>query len=85
MSLLELRSYVTDIKKDDKNSHGYRAASSFSMLEHIDLMMNRYLKEEQTEKPVKKRTGKQTRLGNRQATSLWHFNQERQGFCQISR
>ncbi|HCZ24399.1 MAG TPA: hypothetical protein DHV05_06080 [Acholeplasmataceae bacterium] len=50
MSLLELRSYVTDIKKDDKNSHGYRAASSFSILEHIDLMMNRYLKEEQTEK-----------------------------------
>src|SRR3989339_1754815 len=50
MSLLELRSYVTDIKKDDKNSHGYRAASSFSMLEHIDLMIQRYEAEKQTEK-----------------------------------
>jgi hypothetical protein len=50
MSLDHLRSYVSDIKKDEKNSHGYRAASSFSMLEHIDLMIGRYLKEEQTEK-----------------------------------
>lgn len=50
MSLQGLRSYVQASKKDEKNSHGYRAVSSFSMLEHVDLMIERYLHEPQEEK-----------------------------------
>jgi len=49
MSLLELEKYVETEIKDEQNSHGYRAASSFSMLEHVDLMLDRYLSEKQTE------------------------------------
>ena len=50
MRLNVLRSYVQETKKDERNSHGYRAASSFSMLEHVDLMIDRYLKEPQDQK-----------------------------------
>jgi hypothetical protein len=50
MSLNALRSYVQATEKDEKNSHGYRAVSSFSMLEHVDLMIDRYLKEKQDQK-----------------------------------
>jgi len=49
MSLIKLKKYVETEIKDENNSHGYRAASSFSMLEHVDLMLDRYLKEKQTE------------------------------------
>ncbi len=47
MSLEALRSYVLKTKQDEKNSHGYRAMSSFSMLEHVELMIERYLNEPQ--------------------------------------
>lgn len=50
MSLESLKVYVTASKKDEQNSHGYRAQSSFSMLEHVDLMIKRYIAEKQTEK-----------------------------------
>lgn len=50
MSLNALKSHVIAMEKDEKNSSSYRAAASFSMLEHIDLMVHRYLKEPQTEK-----------------------------------
>jgi hypothetical protein len=50
MSLKNLKSFVDDLKVDLKNSHGYRAASSFVMLEDVDLMIERYLKEKQTDK-----------------------------------
>lgn len=49
MSLSELKAYVEELKKDEKNSHGYRAAASFMMLEHVDQMILRYQKEKQTE------------------------------------
>ncbi len=44
MSFDQLRDYVQETRKDEKNSHGYRAASSLSMLEHVDLMIEAYLK-----------------------------------------
>lgn len=50
MSLNDLRSYVQASKKDEKNSHGYRAVSSFSMLEHVDLMIDRYIQEKQEQR-----------------------------------
>ncbi len=50
MNLEELKSYVLKSRKDEKNSHGYRAVSSFSMLEHVDLMIDQYLHEPQTER-----------------------------------
>lgn len=50
MSLQALRNYVFESKKDERNSHGYRAVSSFSMLEHIDLMIDRYTHEKQDQK-----------------------------------
>ena len=50
MSLESLKSFVFESRKDTQNSHGYRAQSSFSMLEHVDLMIQRYETEEQTEK-----------------------------------
>lgn len=50
MSLDALKSHVIAMEKNGKNSSSYRAAASFSMLEHIDLMVHRYLKEPQTEK-----------------------------------
>ncbi len=49
MSLDQLKQYVTDSEKDEKSSNGYRATSSFMMLENVDLMIERYLKEKQTE------------------------------------
>jgi hypothetical protein len=49
MSLSKLKQYVETEVKDETNSHGYRAASSFSMLEHVDLMLGRYLSEKQTD------------------------------------
>jgi len=49
MSLNELKKYAETEIKDENISHGYRAASSFSMLEHVDLMLGRYLSEKQTE------------------------------------
>jgi hypothetical protein len=50
MSLNALRSYVQASQKDEKNSHGYRAVSSFSMLEHVDLMIERYIQEKQEQR-----------------------------------
>lgn len=50
MSLDGLRSYVLATKKDEKNAHGYRAMSAFSMLEFVDLMIKRYLEESHTDK-----------------------------------
>lgn len=50
MSLESLKQYVFESKKDEQNSHGYRAQSSFSMLEHVDLMIQRYISEPQKEK-----------------------------------
>ncbi|MFH0767675.1 MAG: hypothetical protein V1920_06250, partial [Bacillota bacterium] len=49
MSLDNLKQYVSETEKDNRNSHGYRATSSFLMLEHVDLMIDRYQKEKQTE------------------------------------
>lgn len=49
MSLEGLRSYVLASKKDEKNAHGYRAMSSFSMLEFVDLMIKRYQEEPHTD------------------------------------
>lgn len=50
MSLKDLKSYVDELKIDKNNSHGYRAASSFVMLQDVDLMIERYLKEKQSDK-----------------------------------
>jgi hypothetical protein len=50
MSLESLRAYVKEIEKDERNSHGYRAHASFLMLEHVDLMVERYLNEKQTQR-----------------------------------
>lgn len=50
MSLENLRAHVKEIEKDEKNSHGYRAHASFLMLEHVDLMIERYLSEKQNER-----------------------------------
>jgi hypothetical protein len=50
MSLESLRSFVHEIEKDEKNSHGYRAHASFLMLEHVDLMIDRYMREKQVER-----------------------------------
>ena len=50
MSFQELKSYVQDLTKDENNSQGFRAASSFIMLEDIDLMIEKYLTENPTSK-----------------------------------
>ena len=50
MSLQSLKDDVLKIQKNETSSGGYRAVSSFSMLEHVDLMIERYLTEEQTER-----------------------------------
>jgi len=50
MSLEALKTYVDETRSDEKNSHGYRARSSFSMLEHVDLMIKRYTVEKQDER-----------------------------------
>jgi hypothetical protein len=50
MSLINLKQYVESSVKDERNSHGYRADASFRMLEHVELMIDRYLSENQTEK-----------------------------------
>lgn len=50
MSLEALKKYVDETMKDEKNSHGYRAQSSFSMLKHIDLMIDRYHVEKEEER-----------------------------------
>lgn len=42
-----LREAIKLMEKDEKNSHGYRAHSSFLMLEHVDLMIDRYIEEKQ--------------------------------------
>ncbi|MBE0700864.1 MAG: hypothetical protein IH571_04170 [Acholeplasmataceae bacterium] len=47
MTLHQLKDYVKHLKKDENNSHGYRATASFLMLEHVDLMIEEYLKENQ--------------------------------------
>lgn len=41
----QLENYVSLILKDEQNSHGYRAQSAFSMLNHVELMIDRYLEE----------------------------------------
>jgi hypothetical protein len=50
MSLESLKEYVKETRKDEQSAHGYRAQSSFSMLEHVDLMIKRYVSEDQVEK-----------------------------------
>lgn len=45
MSLNQLKAYVEKSTVDQQNSHGYRAQSSFQMLEDVDLMIERYLSE----------------------------------------
>jgi hypothetical protein len=50
MSLELLKHYVNETKNDQKNSHGYRARAAFVMLEHVDLMIDRYESELQSEK-----------------------------------
>ncbi len=42
MSLDKLKPYVDELDKDAQNSYGYRAKSSFDMLENIDLMIKAY-------------------------------------------
>jgi len=50
MSLNELRSYVEKSSSDQQQSHGLRAKSSFLMLEDVDLMIDKYVKEDPKEK-----------------------------------
>jgi hypothetical protein len=48
--MMTLSDYVNQIKEDEQSSHGYRAKSAFSMLNHVDLMIQRYLDEPQNHK-----------------------------------
>ncbi|TNF08683.1 MAG: hypothetical protein EP317_02640 [Bacillota bacterium] len=50
MSLFELKAYVDQEIKDQNNSHGFRAQSSFMMLQDVDLMIEKYLIEDPKEK-----------------------------------
>lgn len=50
MSLEALKKHIDQLKKDEKNSHGFRAASSFLMLEHVDLMIDDYVSSKETHK-----------------------------------
>lgn len=50
MSLNGIKKYIDKLDKDHQNSHTYRAMSSFEMIENIDLMIDRYLDQVQTEK-----------------------------------
>ncbi len=50
MSLNRLKSFVINEQKDIENAHGKRAMSAFEMLENVDLMIERYLTEPQSEK-----------------------------------
>lgn len=50
MSIEKLKDYVNNLNKDKKNSHTYRALSSFEMIENVDLMIKRYLDQPQTQK-----------------------------------
>lgn len=50
MSLEILKQHVLSLEKDGKNSASYRAVASFSMLEHIDMMLEHYINEPQTKK-----------------------------------
>ncbi len=49
MSLAQLKQYVSASEKDEKSSYGYRATAAFMMLENVDLMIERYVNEKQTE------------------------------------
>jgi len=49
MSLTQLKQYVSNSELNEKSSNGYRATAAFLMLENVDLMIERYLREEQTE------------------------------------
>lgn len=49
MSLSQLKQYVSASEKDEKSSNGYRATAAFRMLENVDLMIERYINEKQTE------------------------------------
>lgn len=42
MSLELLKEFLETTEKKEKNSHGTRAKASFLMLEHVDLMIDRY-------------------------------------------
>ncbi|MFA6800477.1 MAG: hypothetical protein WCR19_00055 [Acholeplasmataceae bacterium] len=46
MSLLKLKPYVEALEKDEQNSYGYRAKSSFDMLENVDLMIEAFKTDE---------------------------------------
>lgn len=45
--MMTLNDYVNQITNNEQNSHGYRAQAAFSMLNHVDLMIHRYLDEPQ--------------------------------------
>ena len=49
MSLDRLKQYVSASEKNEKSSNGYRATAAFMMLENVDLMIERYVNEKQTE------------------------------------
>ncbi|PKK97187.1 MAG: hypothetical protein CVV58_02575, partial [Tenericutes bacterium HGW-Tenericutes-3] len=49
MSLAQLKQYVSNSELNEKSSNGYRATAAFLMLENVDLMIERYLREKQTE------------------------------------
>ncbi|MBU1094197.1 MAG: hypothetical protein KKH01_07025 [Firmicutes bacterium] len=49
MSLNQLKQYVSASEKDEKSSSGSRATAAFKMLENVDLMIERYVSEKQTE------------------------------------
>jgi len=49
MNFLSLKKHVESVFEHEKNDHTYRAIASFSMLEHVDLMIDKYLTEDRVE------------------------------------
>lgn len=37
---MNIKKYIVDLQKDEKNSHGYRAEASISMLDHVDMIID---------------------------------------------
>jgi hypothetical protein len=50
MNLEHLKSHVEILKKDEKNSNGYRAYAAYQMLQLTDVMIETYLKDTQHDK-----------------------------------
>lgn len=50
MSLEKLKKCIDQLDLDKNDSHAYRAMSSFDMIKNVDLMITRYLDQEQTDK-----------------------------------